>query len=691
MFKLTTKFLERFNGKQPSWGFGDLSYFTFKRTYARLMDNGKQEEYYDTCKRVTEGVFRIQEKHCKVNRIPWNAHTAQKSAQEFFERMWDFKFTPPGRGFWIMGTDMVDKLGSAALQNCGFTSTKNIDIELGDCFAWTMDMLMLGVGVGFDTKGNGKVTIRNPKSETVIFQIPDTREGWVESVRKLLNSFHSGSESITFDYSLIRLRGAPIKGFGGVASGPEPLMELHEAISSMLGKLTGKEITSVIIVDIMNLIGKCVVAGNVRRSAELAIGEINDNAYITMKDYNKWPNEMRNHRWASNNSVYVKPDSDFESVSSNIALNGEPGLIFMDNCRHFGRFKDGFLAEDNDNFDNAEGFNPCAEQCLEDKELCCLVESYPNRHDSLEDYKRTLKFAYLYAKTVTLVPTHDERTNSVMMRNRRIGCSMSGVQQAIKKFGLYTFLHKFCDEGYQTVKSWDRQYSRWLGVPRSIRMTTVKPSGTVSLLAGATPGVHCTHSEFYLRTIRLSGNSPFLQTLIEAGYRIEPSVNDRQILLKSLEECGYDADFAEQFETSVSYDPILLLYFAKLGGTVVVYFPVKETNFTKSKFEISLWEQLSLIREMQHYWSDNSVSCTVTVKKEEIMDLVPSIQYFSPYVKTLSFLPLEDHNYPQAPYQVITREEFETYSSVIKPLVLSSAADGNIKGSKFCTNDTCEV
>src|SRR5690606_31282770 len=209
-----------------------------------------------------------------------------------------------------------------------------------------------------------------------------------------------------------------------------------------------------------------------------------DTNYITMKDYTIYAEELNDRRWASNNSVFARPGSDFSRLSSNIALNGEPGLIFLDNARHYGRFKDGFNTFESDRYDNVDGFNPCAEQSLEDRELCTLVESYPANHDSVEDFYRTLKFAYLYAKTVTLLPTHDERTNSVMMRNRRIGCSMSGIQQAIKKWGLNKFLANFCDKGYEEIKKWDRIYSKWLGIPRSIKMTTVKPSGTVSLLAG---------------------------------------------------------------------------------------------------------------------------------------------------------------------------------------------------------------
>lgn len=696
-FKLSPRFLAQYEGKQPKWGFGNLSYFVYKRTYARMMPDGRQEEYFDTCKRVTEGVFTAQKNHCKSNRLPWNAHKAQKTAQEFFRRMWEFKFTPPGRGYWIMGTPLVDKVGSAALNNCGFTSTRDVSIELGNSFAWAMDMLMLGVGVGFDTKGAGEVIIKAPRKDPINFVIPDSREGWVESVRLLMNSYQNGGNVVEFDYSLIRPRGEPIRGFGGTASGPEPLIDLHNSIRKILGDLDGEVLTSVAIVDLMNFIGKCVVAGNVRRSAELAIGDIDDLDYVQMKDWTKYEKELADRRWASNNSVFASVDSDFSHISPNIALNGEPGLIFLDNARHYGRLVDGYINFEDERYDNVDGFNPCAEQCLEDKELCCLVETYPANHDSVEDYLVTLKYAYMYAKTVTLIPTHDERTNSVMMRNRRIGCSMSGIQQAIKKFGLANFLKNFCNQGYEVIRRWDRIYSRWLGVPRSIRMTTVKPSGTVSILAGATPGVHFTHAEFYYRLVRIASNSPLILPLYMAGYRLEVAVTENEKICKhfSIVDNGSALSIDHR---GISRDGKLLLEqdgadiltaLSEVGTTLVVYFPVKEENFTKSKFDASLWEQLAIVREMQHYWSDNAVSCTVTVREHEKDQLCRAIEFYAPYVKTLSFLPLTDHKYAQAPYTECSAEEYDEYSKSLGALHLNDLGDVKIKGSKFCTNDSC--
>ena len=280
-----------------------------------------------------------------------------------------------------------------------------------------------------------------------------------------------------------------------------------------------------------------------------------------------------------------------------------------------------------------------------------------------------------------------------MMRNRRIGCSMSGIQQAFKKFGHSSFLNEFCDAGYLAIKSWDRVYSRWLGVPRSIKMTTVKPSGTVSILAGATPGIHFTHSEYYMRTVRCSASSSLVPMMREAGYRIEYSVTDKKLLKECLKKAGLPTDaktikahtLCEEFSQEV-FDE-----FANGGGTSVIYFPIKEKNFTKSKFEVSVWEQVLAVREMQHYWSDNGVSCTVTFNKDEAKDLQRVIEFSAPYVKSLSFLPLTDHSYDQAPYQECSKEEWEKYSATLVEVDLSDSDEKKIAGSKFCDGDYCEI
>jgi len=690
-FKLSDIFYEQYVGKQPDWPY-ELSYFTYKRTYARYLESEERtEEFYETCKRVVEAVFTIQRRHCNQFGLPWDGHKAQRSAQRMFELMFEFKFLPPGRGLANFHLPLIDKIGGACLNNCAFVSTENIHKGLGAPFAWVCEMLMNGVGTGYNTLGAGKLKLKSPYGEPIIFQIPDSREGWAESVKLLLDSYWQGSNPIRFDYSLLRKAGARIKTFGGFASGPEVLKSGHENIRNILNKRIDNLIMSTDIVDIMDLIGVFVVSGGTRRSAELALSHIDDKDFIEMKDPTKFSDELRDWRWMSNNSVVANPQSNFTGIINNIVQNGEPGIIFLENARAHGRFKDGILDKNQDEYDGGVmGFNPCGEQQLESYELCTLCETFPANHDSPEQYlEETLKFAYLYAKTITLIPTHSQATNQVMMRNRRIGLSQSGIQQAIKKFGIAKYLSEFCDKSYDVVKHWDRMYSRWLGIPTSIRRTTIKPSGSISLLAGATPGVHCTHSEFYLRTIRVSINDPLVKNLIKANYRVEISNTDRKSFEKQTQKLQLDLKWIDGFPY-IDLPKILINALKDEAVTLVAYFPIKEKLFTKSKFDISLWEQLTIVKELQHFWSDNAVSCTITFKEHEIKDLESAIQFFAPYVKTLSFLPLTNHRYSQAPYQECSEKEYNDYLKELKPLDLKSVAINHIE-EKYCNNDTCVI
>jgi ribonucleoside-triphosphate reductase len=643
-FSLAASFIDTYRDKQPEWG--PLGYITYKRTYARPLEDGGTEEFWQTAQRVVEGVYNIQKLHCRNLRLPWNEPKAQKSAQEMFQRMWEFKWTPPGRGLWVMGTDMVHKKGSAALNNCAFVSTEELDVDFAAPFTFLMDMSMLGVGVGADTKGAGKVKIQVPRFSEEEYVVDDSREGWVDLIRVLLNSFVGrGYYPTNINYDEVRPRGAKIEGFGGVASGPQPLVELVENLTDLLMP-EDKEpyrLRSSHIVDIFNYIGKCVVAGGIRRTAEIMFGDPNDQEFVTLKQDEE---AMSTRRWASNNSVFAKVGMDYNEIAKSIAVNGEPGLIWLDNMRHFCRM-DGHR----NGFDvRAMGSNPCSEQTLESFELCCLVETFPAHHESLEDYERTLKFAYLYAKTVTLVPTHDSRTNAVMMRNRRIGCSQSGIVQAINKLGRRTYL-EWCDSGYKYIKDLDKKYAEWLCVPRSLKMTSIKPSGTVSLLCGATPGIHYPESEYYVRSIRIANTSPLIEPLRDAGYLVE----------KALVE----------------------------PDTSVVYFPVKERNFLKGKKEVTIWEQFANAADLQKYWADNQVSVTVTFKPDEVKDIASCLEVYETRLKSVSLLPLLEHGFAQAPYRAITKEEYLEMSEKIKDVDFTEAI--HEVTDKFCDGDTCVV
>ena len=660
-FKLTEDFVGPYRSKKAPFGYQDaagnsVGEITFLRTYSRLKADGTKETWVDVCERVINGMYSLQKDHAKTNRLPWSDAKAAASAKEAFDRLWNLKWTPPGRGLWVMGTPLVnEQRNSAALQNCAFVSTGSmVKTDPAKPFAFLMEASMLGVGVGFDDKGADKdFVIYAPQGETT-YDIPDTREGWVESTAALINAYlKPDTKTPVFNYEAIRPAGEPIKTFGGTAAGADPLIKLHQYIGELFKDRAGQKLTRRDIADIGNMIGVCVVSGNVRRSAELLIGRIDDEEFLNLKNYEKYP-ERLTHGWMSNNSVAVNVGDNLDGIIEGIARNGEPGVIWMDISKQYGR-----LADPINNKDwRIAGYNPCAEQSLESYECCTLVETYLNRHTDLEDFKRTLKFAYLYAKTVTLLPTHWEETNAIMQRNRRIGTSVSGVANFADNKGL-PVLRQWMDEGYKVIKSYDTNYSEWLGIRESIKMTTVKPSGTVSILAGESPGVHWTvGGQYFNRAIRFSNSDPMLPLFKLANYRVEPA--------------------SESPDT-----------------TSVVFFPIK-SEAKRSEKDVSIYEKMALAATAQRYWSDNSVSVTISFDPEtEASAIGTALHMYDGQLKTVSFLPSGNHVYPQMPYTQITAEEYEEQGVMqLFPIDFSGVYAGmaaDAIGEAYCTTDACEV
>ena len=667
-FKLSEDFVSSYKEKKAPFGYKDaagnsVGEITFLRTYSRKKLDGTKETWVDVCERVINGMYSLQKEHCRKNRLPWNGAKAQASAKEAFDRLFNLKWTPPGRGLWIMGTPLVNiHKNSAALQNCAFVSTTEMTKDNpAEPFMFLMEASMLGIGVGFDDKGSDKdFSIYQPKDSVIVDLIADDRESWARATGDLINSYLKPDQStIEFDYSLIRPFGSPIATFGGTASGPEPLIKLHKAIKKMFDGRAGQKITAVDIADIGNLIGVCVVSGNVRRSAELFIGR-NTEEFLNLKNAEKFPernsydSENPGWGWMSNNSIETTVGADISNIVEGIALNGEPGVIWMDMSRKYGR-----LIDPPNNKDwRVAGYNPCAEQSLESYECCTLVETYLNRHESLEDYKRTLKFAYLYAKTVTLLPTHWEKTNAIMQRNRRIGASMSGIANFADINGI-PVLREWMNSGYETVKRYDNIYSEWFGIRESIKMTTVKPSGTVSILAGESPGVHWTPGgKYFLRAIRFGNDDPMLPLFKMANYRVEPA--------------------SESPDT-----------------TSVVFFPIK-SDAERAERDVTIFEKMAIASVAQRYWSDNSVSVTISFDSETEQKHVGTVLHmYDGQLKTVSFLPSGNFTYPQMPYTQITEKEYiEEGEMRLFPIDFAGVYAGmaaDAVGESYCTTDSCEI
>jgi hypothetical protein len=384
-FTLRKEFLAPYKTRSPPFGFNGLGEFVYRRTYSRVKSSeGTNEVWWETCARVVEGTMNMILRWLHSQRLPI-LRDLQPLAEEMYRRMWEMKWLPPGRGLWAMGSPLTEEQPAlyATLNNCAFVSTKDIRDEPSTPFVFLMDMSMLGVGVGFDTRGAGTLIVQGPdysQPERVVV-IEDSREGWVDSLRLLLDSYFLHRAPVRFDYTHIRPMGTPIKRMGGTASGPAPLQRLHDSVRTILNRHLHTPLTVTAIVDIMNLIGRCVVSGNVRQTAEIALGEPTDE-YLDLKNYQINPHRAE-YGWTSNNSVYAQLGMNYAPIVKRIRQNGEPGLAWLHNMQAYGRMRDSECTWADH---RALGGNPCLEQTLEPFELCCLVETFPAKHSSLEDW-----------------------------------------------------------------------------------------------------------------------------------------------------------------------------------------------------------------------------------------------------------------------------------------------------------------
>lgn len=881
----------------------------------------------------------------------------------------------------------------ATVPNVGYFALAN-GVYTGNCFyldvtklsedaAHTMDFLMCGIGAGHNTQFIGTPQYTKPSTDhTHIYVIPDTREGWVESLRRLIASYEDGRAAVYFDYSQIRPEGSPIRGFGGTASGAGPLRKLHERVRGYLDRYVAGEISAVrLTVDVMNAIGACVVAGNVRRSAEISLGDPTNDEFVNLKNYEMYP-ERAELGWMSNNSVVLDSYDDFRylpRIAERVRYNGEPGIFNLVNIQKYGRYGerlvdaatganpcvtgdtriltdegyfpiedlvgqnvfvwtgdsfsmvqprvtgvnqpilkitfddgtslkttpyhvfhtndgtvykpkemrkearelqvgdrlwkfnmpvvrrgsvlvgseraytqgvyagDGFVNQERQRsfvylygekkalidgmeptrvyetptrtlaqvepehektfvphnwyyesrlawlaglFDTDgtitkdgniqvtsvnEGFlletrlmlttlgvqakvtknrdaccrlmpdgrggmkeydcqstyrlmlsasdvvklrdlglqdylrridltsvspnrdarrfvrvasieeggiapkvycftehtnhtgtfegivtGQCAEIPLEDAEVCNLVEVFPTR--CVDDrgrfdeatFQRTLQLATLYASTVSLLPTHNERTNAVIARNRRIGVSLSGIADWMET-NAATDVISWLNRGYDVVRGENRRLAREAGVPESVRVTTVKPSGTVSLLAGVSSGMHLPPFSRYLRRVRIGQQSAIVPILQNAGVPNEPDIYS--------------------------------------DNTLVFEFPVDQGKVRGQK-DVSVWAKAQTVVMLQKFWADNMVSNTLSFdpvrEGNQIEDLVT---FTAPFIKTISLLPLLDEGavYEQSPIEQITLAEVQRRQKEIGGIDWSQFGGSDGQDSKFCSNDSCEV
>ena len=626
--------------------FGPLGYLTFKRTYSRRINendlNSKTEEFEDTINRVIKGC----DKQLKVGFTPHEEVRLK-------EILMGLKGSVAGRFMWQLGTKTVKDLGLFSLQNCAFVT---VDEPIKP-FLWTFDALMLGSGVGYNIQREfvyelpkvikRKINIIRKDTKDADFIIPDTRKGWTDLLERTLRAHFETGEGFTFSTICIRGKGTAIKGFGGIAAGPEELCWGIQKISELLNDRRGKKLRPIDCLDIMNIIGYIVVSGNVRRSAQIAIGDYDDIQFLEAKNWET--GNIPNWRAMSNNSVVCNDISKLpEQFWNNYNGSGEPyGLINLKNARIAGRTGE-YEYPDPD----VAGFNPCAEQSLAPYETCCLAEIYLPNIESEDELAEVATYLYRINKHSLAIGCHWKETEEIVKKNMRMGIGITGYCMATDE------QKSWLNKTYLKLRKFDNVYSASKGFPRSIKLTTVKPSGTLSLLAGVTSGGHVGYAQYFIRRIRIAANSPLVDVVKSHGYKTE---------------------FVRNFDGTPNH------------MTIVAEFPCKYPEGTLLAKDVTAIDQLEIMTRLQREWSDNAVSVTIYYEKEELEGIKEWLsKHYNKELKTISFLLHSNHGFDQAPFEEIDEKTYNLLKSTTID-IKSCEIDFDDIDMKECESGQCPI
>ncbi len=620
--------------------FGPLGWFVYKKSYAR--PKGRRLEHLpETLVRCVEALLTMK----GSDLLP-----PEFDPDYFFEMCYRFEGMISGRALWQLGTKTVKKIGGASLNNCWLVYVDHLR-----AFSFALDKFMLGGGVGFNIsreairhlpKVKTGVHVKHNNSADADFIVPDSREGWVELVDRLVSAFLITGKS--FDYSTILVRGPnlPIRGFGGTSSGPDPLILGIERLCNLFRSRAGRQLRSVDVMDAVTILGDIAISGNVRRTAILCAGDSDDIHFLNakrwdLKDSSGNTKTVPPWRENSNNTIIANSYGDLpRDFFERLRYSGEcVGLFNMGLARACGRVGDTEFPDPGVN-----GVNPCAEITLSapvgtgEGEACNLAEVVLPNISSENEFHRVLFHLYHYCKIISSQTYHDEHTNQIISKNKRIGISLTGITRAMAKHSKSS-MARWLNSGYDLLRTLDRDTK----FGPSIKLTCVQPSGSKSKMFGVSSGIHCDYDKFYVQRLRYAPNNPVVEIFRNHGYpvldalRIDGSVNE---------------------------------------GLVVVEFPMTAGN---AIVNLSAVQQLELHKFMNENWSDNSTSQTVYYKDEEIPEIDAWMQeYYEGNIKTISFLKHSGHGFLQAPLESINESEYQARLGKLKAIPYDTDLPSNL-------------
>lgn len=643
--------------------------FVYVRTYARWRDDlGRREKWEETVQRYFD--FFKERFEDKIPKKVW---------EKCHGNVLDMGVMPSMRALWAAGPALENNHITG--YNCCALAFKDLQSPV-DLFY----ILMCGAGVGFSVEKQFIDQMPEVKRFTTSFVgthiVGDSREGWADSLKIGLGTWFDGQD-IEFDYSQIRPRGARLKTMGGRASGPDPLRRLHSFVREIILKAQGRKLTSIEWLDIGNMIGEVVVVGGVRRSSQINFSDINDEA---MRDAKKWP--FPEWRFMSNNSAvyFGKPDMiTFMREWTSLAASGsgERGIF---------NAKAATNTAPRRNADASYRSNPCGEICLNvgTGEFCNLSEVVVRASDKFDDLQEKVKSAvWLGAMQACLTdfPYIRPSFKKICEEERLLGVSLTGQMDNPKMMTE----ERLADLKDVAIKEC-RKACKALGINMSAAITTVKPSGTVSQLTNSASGSHPRYDKYYIRRYRISSTDPLYRMMKDQGVKFSPENGQREedveTKRKRLIKEGKTATEAKALVPDWSEDQVM---------TWVVEFPEAAPKHCLTRHDVDAIKQLEWYLKMKRNWAEHNVSTTVYVKPDEWLKVGAWVYDHFDEITGISFLPFDSGNYEQAPYEAITKEEYEKRVKEFVKIDYSQLPkyeqEDNTTGAKTlaCSGDVCEL
>ena len=621
----------------------DYQSFIHKSRYAKYHEGSGRESWEDTVTRFSDNVIRDM--------------VDPKTKYDLEQAIMGLEVMPSMRSLMTAGA--AAERDNTCMYNCSYLAVDDLK-----SFDEAMFILLCGTGVGFSVERQSITKLPEVPgelfdSETNIV-VKDSKEGWAKALRQLIALLYSG-EVPTWDVSKVRPAGAPLKTFGGRASGPAPLVDLFNFTIATFKKASGRKLSSVECHDIMCKIGEVVVVGGVRRSAMISLSNLSDDRMRSAKSGSWWENNPQ--RALANNSVsYTEKPDNLSFMKEWMALvesgSGERGIF----NREASKKQAALNGRRDSNYEF--GTNPCSEIILRPSQFCNLTECVVRATDTLETLSEKVRLATILGtiqSTFVKFPYLRKQWTDNTAEERLLGVSLTGIMDnplmTLNNKGLDKTLAHLKQVAVETNAKW----AALLNIPVAAAITCVKPSGTVSQLVDSASGIHARHSPYYIRTVRGDNKDPLTQFMKDQGIPNEP-----------------DAFKPDQ--------------------TTVFSFPMKAPDGAVCTKDMTAIEQLEMWLMYQRNWCEHKPSVTINVKGEEWLEVGAFVYKHFDEMSGVSFLPFNEHTYQQAPYQDCSKSDYEMLKSVMPERIDWSKLseyenEDNTSGSQTlaCSGDSCEI